>query len=342
MKLNKINMKSNLLFVIFLSSLLFFIGCGKPNDSEQIGDFGNYKIVQKLSTPGYAQDITIDDKYAYICQGEGGLVILNIENPQNPIKVSQISEGVRGYSAKILRKDTIIFIAAGDFGITVLNISNRSNPIVISSNLNMKPAKNINIYGNYLFTAVSEQGVKIANISNPSEPDIRGTINTTGYARGSIVSSDTNKLFVACGEMGLSIFDIDDFQDGYPSTNLLAWYDTPGYAEDVVIDDSKSLAFIASGYFGLQIIDYSDIANIRIVGYGNINGGYAKDIIRDRNLVYIACQKNGLQIFDVSIPSAPVLIGYVETKYAQGLTQDENYIYVVDEEEGLIVISKPK
>lgn len=333
-------MKALTPIILLFVNLLLLSGCGKPNDPEIPVVLSDYEIVKKLSTPGFAQDLVMKDSLLYISQGEGGLLIVNIASPEQPVILAQLTEDVRGYSSKICLKDSMVYLSAGSFGVTVINVADALNPFVTVSNLNMKPAKNVFVSGNYLLTAISEQGIAIAELSYPEQPDIRGSLSTAGYSTGLTTSSDTTKLFVACGEMGLAILDISDFQDGYLETILLGGCDTPGYAEDVVLDETRSLAFLASGTAGLQIIDYSDTTNIHIVG-SIAPGGYAKELLYSNGMVYMTTEKSGLQVIDVSVISSPVLAGSVDTGYALGIAMDNQYIYIADEVEGLIVISKP-
>ncbi len=334
-------MKMFKLFVVLLFGLFFVMSCGKPTDPESVKkNSGGYTIVSRFQTTGFAQDVIKKDNLVYIAQGEGGLMIVNVADPKNPQAVSTTTEGVRGYSNKIAMKDSVVYLAAGSFGVTVLNVIDPNAPIVTDANSSIKPAKNVHVFGDYLFTAISEQGVKIAKISYPTQPDPRGTTKTSGYAQGITITADTNYLLVACGEMGLSIFNISNFQQGYGDYPLVGWCDTPGYAEAVTILDSESLAFLACGTAGLQIIDFSDSTNIHIAG--NLDeGGYAKELLYKNQRIYLTTEKSGLQIIDVANVSNPKLIGSLETEYALGLDMDEKYIYVADEIEGLIVISIP-
>ncbi|MBT3207746.1 MAG: hypothetical protein HN704_15055 [Bacteroidetes bacterium] len=332
---------SRLLTLVLLSGFLL-VGCGKPNEPESLKSqtTGGYSVVSKLATTAYAQDIVIKDNLAYIAQGEGGLVIVDISDAENPQTVSTTSYGVRGYCNKIEIKDTAVYLAAGSFGINVINVSDADTPFVSVSNLGMKPAKDFHIMGNYLFTAISEQGVGICEISYPTQPDIRVEFKTSGYARSMATTADSSKLLVACGEMGLSIYNITDFQEGYGEYPLAGWKDTPGYAEDVAVSGLESIAFLACGTAGLQIVDFSDTANIFIVGSLD-DGGYAKEIIYNNNLVYMTTETYGLRIIDVTLVSDPKLVGSVGSEFALGVDMDDNYIYVADEDEGLIIIAKP-
>jgi len=323
-------------------SLLLMISCGKPTDPESLmpDNTGGYHIVKKYATTAFAQDIVRKDKILYIAQGEGGLIIIDIQDPKNPKTLSSITEGVRGHSKKIALKDSVVYLAAGNYGITAVNIANPNQPNVTVSNLNMKPAKNVFVLGDYLFASVSERGVKIANIGYPTQPDIRGRIITYGYAHDVAISKDTLKLFAACGEVGLTVFDISDFQNGFGVYPPIISVNTPGYAESIVISDEKSLAFMACGTAGLQIIDYSDMNQLHIVGSYN-SSGYAKELKYRNDKVYMTTEKSGLQVFDVKNASKPKLIAQIKTEYALGIEIDDKYIFVADEQEGLIIISIP-
>lgn len=336
-------MRMNKLSVWLISGFLLLISCGKPVTPETLipDDIsGGYKIVKVFTTPGYAQDVLKKDNLLYIAQGEGGLLIVNITDPANPQIVSQTTENVRGYSSKIAMKDSAVYLAAGTFGVSVVNAANPDTPFVTVSNLGMKPARDFYILGNFIFTAVSEQGVNIADISYPTEPDIRGGLTTVGYAYGLTTSADSNYLFAACGEMGMSIYDISNFQEGFGTYPLVGWCDAPGDAEAISIIDNEKIAFLACGTGGLQILDYSDTSNIFIAGsFDSI--GYAKDLIYSNGLIYMTMETYGLQIIDVSDITKPSLVGIVPTSYALGLCKDDKYIYVADETEGLIIISIP-
>lgn len=326
---------------LFLICMFLGSGCAKPKDPESLTPSdGGYKIVTKYTTAGFAQDVIKKDNLLYITQGEGGLFILDVTNPASPVAVSTTTENVRGYSTKIAMKDSAVYITANTYGVTVVDAANPWAPYVTASNTSMKPAHNIHVFGDYLFTAISEQGVKIANISDPLHPDLRGTINTSGYAIGVCTSLDNNYLLIACDEMGFQIYDISNLGDGLGTYPLVGSCDTKGNAESIALSDNGSTAFVACGTAGLQIINFSDTDNVYVTGSYS-TGGYAKEVFYENNKVYVTTEGKGLQIIDVSNVSSPTLIGVVPTQYALGLDVDQNYIYIADEDEGLIIVKKP-
>ena len=75
------------LFILLLIGISFMLSCGKPNDAESvpIPDIsGGYTIVKKFITAGYSQDVLKKDNLLYMAQGEGGLQIIDITNPEDP------------------------------------------------------------------------------------------------------------------------------------------------------------------------------------------------------------------------------------------------------------------
>ena len=329
--------------IAILSIVVLIVSCGKPTTPESlnpVGD-GGYKIVTRFQTSAFAQDVTKKDNICYIAQGEGGLMIVNVDDVNNPVSISTTTEGIRGYSTKIAMKDTAVYMATGTFGVTALSVGNQEHPRVTAPTLSMKPAKNFYVIGDYLFTAISEQGVKIANISYAIQPDIRGVIVTSGYAHGIVTTADTNYLLVACGEMGLSIYNITDFQEGYDSYPLVGWSDIPGYAEAVSVMPDRKIAFMACGTAGLQVVDFSNSTNVHVVG--SFDGtGYAKEVLYKNNKIFLTAEKGGLQVIDVADVTDPKLLGLVELDYALGIDIDDDYLYVADEVDGLVIVSIPK
>lgn len=328
--------------LVMIFTILFLLRCGTPNDPESIiGGDGGYKIVSKFPVSGYAQDIVLKDSLAFISQGQAGLIIINVLDRGKPRLTSELTYGLRGYSYKIANKDSIIYLAAGTFGVNTVNVKDPVNPLITQENRAISPAKNFHIMGDFLFTAVSEEGVNISKVIDPAHPDIRQTFFVPGFAQAVCTSADSNYLFIASGEVGISIFDISDFQDGYNIYPLVGTLDTPGFAEDVVVHPSLPFAFVACGTGGLVIADYSDTANVKIAGIFD-TGGYAKEVFYTEGKAYVTTESRGLQIIDVSNINSPARIGTVETTFAMGVVVDDNYVYVADESEGLVIISIPQ
>jgi hypothetical protein len=321
--------------------LILLAGCIEPTEpyTPTTGS-GGYKLVAKLPTKGNAQDVVVNGDYAYLAQGEGGLIVFDISDPENPREAAVEFYDLRGYAYKIEYYSNAVYLAAGSYGISVVDVANPLDPFVEANNLEMKPARDVAIYKRFLFTGISEQGVKIADISDPTHPDIRGRIKTLpGYSRGMAFYKDS-LLVVACGEMGLSLVNISTLQDGFEEFNLLSWLDTPGYAEAVDIIEDKKLALIAAGTGGLQIVDFSEPQNLKLVASYD-EGGYAKEVVYRDNRIYLTTEKNGFFVLEIDDYSNIRKVAWLETSDSRGLDVQDNYIYIADDIDGFLVIEKP-
>ena len=204
----------------------------------------------------------------------------------------------------------------------------------------MKPARSVFVYDDFLLVPVSELGVKIAELSFPTQPDIRGSVYTEGFARGLDISADSSLLFVVSGEIGLTVFGISNFLNGWGNYPKKGEVILSGYAESISLSDEHSLAYIACGSAGLEIVDYSDLTDIKVVSTLNVNG-YAGDLEVIDDMVYLSSGKGGLHLIDVSDPLRPEQIGTFYLEQANGLDYDDNYLYITDESDGLVIISRP-
>jgi hypothetical protein len=154
---------------------MLFLSCAKPTDPESLApSSGGYSIVGRLQLPGYAEDIEVKDTLAYIAQGEGGLAIVSIADRSKPKLLSVCQEGVRGTSHKLALNDSTVYVAANTFGVSAIDVRNPRAPVATSSNIAMKPAQSLYVFGSYLFAATGETGVQTADISTPMYPNPLG------------------------------------------------------------------------------------------------------------------------------------------------------------------------
>jgi hypothetical protein len=328
-----------IIILIIIGTILLF-GCAEPNDPESIYTSGGYTKVATHVTIAAAQDVVVGGNYAHVAQGEGGLMTIDIANPTNPIDISFITEDVRGYSRAIVKYADNVYLAASTFGFSSVNVADPANPVVTAQNIQMKPAREAVILNNWMFAALSEQGVQIAQVNETGFPDIRGKTAVQGYSNGVEVNSDMTLLFVATGELGLSVLDISEFEDGYGLYPTVGWINTIGYAQSVALVEDSHLALVASGAGGVVIIDYSDVENLSIVGTFHTDDD-AYDVKVDNGLAYVTAEDGGFYVVNVNNPSSPVAVAHLQMSEALGLDFNDTHIFIADEEDGLVIIQKP-
>jgi len=131
------------------------------------------KVVDNTDTPGDAKDIVLssDETKAYIADGDAGLHIIDITNPDNPIVGSVDTDG--SAEGVILSQDeTKAYVADGAAGLKIIDITDPANPSILGS---------VDTPGNALKVALSQDetrayvadgsaGLTVIDITNPSSP----------------------------------------------------------------------------------------------------------------------------------------------------------------------------
>jgi len=89
-----------------------------------------------------------------------------------------------------------------------------------------------------------------------------------------------------------------------------AWPFGPSYA--VALDSARNLAFCGSGG-GVYVLDVSDSSSPVVLSEAIHTRGVVRDLYYQTNRLYIAAQSAGLDIWDVSVPASPALLGRLDT-----------------------------
>ncbi len=188
----------------------------------------------------------------------------------------------------------------------------------------------------YAFIADGGYGLQIINISNPTLPVLAGSYNTVGFAYHVELSSvnGTSFAFVSDGAGGMVVINISIPSNPHISNGI-------SFADDVIICSSVSgnYLFIAGFNDKVYIYDISNLPNslTQIAIYN------AHDRINhievSNGIAYLAEVNLGLEIFNVTVPSAPVFLSGIDTPGdAKSLKIGSHYAFVADGDAGLTVI----
>jgi len=250
--------------------------------------------VGEYSSQVNVQGIAVRDSFAYLAlaagpPNNGGLVIVNVQDPTDPVFVSQ-DNWFYAYnvSAPAMPSDTdtqYVYIA-GRYWFIVEDVSWPQYPSYARRFATPGNVRDLEIVDSLAFLAAEQVGLLIFNLNHPDSTVLIGEIDTPSNARSVFVRN--GYAYVADGNDGLIIIDARD-----PENPALAGqYDTPGYAQGIHVQDD--LAYVADGSEGLQVIDVSDPANPRL--YGRLKTPYAYNVKyadgiflvdRDQGLLFI-------------------------------------------------------
>jgi hypothetical protein len=338
-----------------------------------IDPYGELKIID-ISNPaapthvgecdayGWPIDIAVSGNYAYLANGDDGLVILNVGDPDAPAIVGFYGGGyvsdvdVAGNHAYVNNLEVVdvsdpsdpflsgsfdtehvaydivvsgnyAYIAAGENGLVIMDISNPASPALMGTYVTTVVSNDVDVVGNYAYVADEINGLVIVDITNPSAPTFVGNCDTE-YTNDIAVAS--NYAYISDVTNGLVIMDISN-----PSSPALTGSYDAYNAQDV--DVAGNYAYLADTINGLVIVNISDPAAPTLTN--SYDTGYAEGVDVAGNYAYIADSNNGLVIIDITDPAAPTLAGgYETTDYTSSVAVSGNYAYITDVNNGLVIV----
>jgi len=274
-----------------ISSSLLAVGVG---GGIRLYSWPSLSLLSEIKTDGVVLDVKIHGDYLFVANGLEGLLVYDISTPSSPNLVYWYDSP--GYAKHILINGTKLYLSDGEFGVKVFDISSPSSPTLMGLISTVGDASKTDIYGNYLIVAEASMGVEIFDISSSSPVRVSYISGINALS----VKVNGNRLFVAVGTSGMRVYDISD-----PSSpSIINSVSSPTPYRDIEID---SYAFVASLMGGLRVLDPVSFSEVS----SSSTYGPAIAIKKVGNIVLVMEDVAGLEIYDVSDPTSPVLQGFV-------------------------------
>lgn len=232
--------------------------------------------------------------------GYGGLRIIDISNPFNPIELSHYANGSTVNAIAV--KDDVLYMGACVYNnayscsreFTILDISNPASPQEISAAYAGR-IDDLDTYGDYLYhVETSDDDIRIFDISNPSTPTY---LNSVGFPDNGL----SHELKIDGQYAYLTSFNgIRAYTLTNPITpTYFASYDPNGIFS---IMPNNDYIYIAQGSDGLIIADITPPVIDEVARYQIFS--WPTDIAEAGGYVYLL-DSIGLHILDVSDPLNP-------------------------------------
>lgn len=313
-------MKQLKLVVTFWVIAIFGVSAGSADS------FTLSKVYQ-WGTGSYS-DVAIKGKYAYCAATGAGMDVIDISNPAHMVKVADfhlIKKNIEyievsGNFAYIIDQDYY-----GSYELVIIDISNPLIPIKRGSYFSdQTTVYDFTISGNYVFLSHYYGSVDIINISNPDSPVKVGSYSQDQFTFGFHIQVQGNYLYLLHAR-GFHIVDISTpsqpFLSGSYLTNSTVW---TVYASMAI---TGNIAFIGSRDDYLLVLDITNPASPKQIGtWGNRgkNFPYILGINNNRLYMYESSQK--FNIYDISDPVSPLLLGSCHFPHAILTYKNTNYI----------------
>ncbi|MFA5832900.1 MAG: T9SS type A sorting domain-containing protein [Bacteroidota bacterium] len=261
---------------------------------------------------GYHQYINVRSGYAYVCNYDAGLAVVNVSAPANPVNVMEIPSGYR--TARIVFDGNYGYVAVGDSGMSIYNVVNPAAPVYSTKIKTTGRAASL-YYGavsvggtptGHIFVANRNPapGVSAINVSTPTAPVTSSFLAALAAPSGTAYTPfyDNGKVYVAYGTAGLRILDVSN-----PSSPaLLSTVDLGGDSRAVVA--SGNYAYVAARDSGVYIVDVTNASTP--VKINTIKTPRARGISISGTKVYVAASDSGMGVIDITTPTSASVIKY--------------------------------
>ncbi len=289
---------------------------------------------------GVASDVVVDvdasDKTAYLAAGDGGVYLIDVNDPRTPEITNDPTESSSKLSLtlntgvsslEILDIPTVY--AGTDAGLMILDVSTLSVPEVYGP-VGTGPAKDVVYFPGYVYVANGDSGLSLfEKTTAPNQIEYKGSINIRNQVTDIVVTGNT--AYLADHDNALHILDIAE----PPGSEIhgIKRFDLDDEARAVAVGGDN--VFVLEGPNTLKHVDIDNSVDSISNSNSLIDG---RDAFATPDDVYVADGEGGLKIFDIANinVAAPPFVDTPGT--AVQVVVSEEYAYVADQSGGLGII----
>lgn len=268
----------------------------------------------------------IEDGFMYVAGYDRGLAVYDLREPQNVIEAyRENSVGVN--DLKLV--GSTLYLANDRRGVRVVDVTDPYDPVTIDALSSNYDSMQVWMNDGYIYSAGSNYTITslaVFDISLMRRTARRSSVSLTGQ-RGDVVADDSIACVVDGNE--LRIVDISEPQDAI-ETGVFSFIGLP---EDVVDLSMHAGVLYVAGTDGLiRMIDIGDIEDPTLIGTIDV-GDPVLAMELEGGHMFIGCAHAGLQIFDLSSPTQPMLVGEFRGD------ESEARVPALDAREGLVSVA---
>lgn len=314
-KLSRFEPRSSITGAVVKDDLLFLTEYDGVLMVYDISDVRLPDKVGQLRLPGVVDRYLRNRNHLFLSSGEHVLVY-DIANILSPNLMYEFENDMIGDNAKLLEvQGDRLFIEGGyeKKGLFIFDVSNPLNPHLIQHITAFLQVEDVAVHQNYLIEA-HDRGIAIFDISDLAKPKY-----VASYPVSGIVEVDfwEEKLVILTSN-ALQIWDLKDPAE----VRITGRVDNIQKGVDMMV--SGDLVYVAEEGNGVSIYAVSQPDLPRLVSYISLPEGANCVEVFGKSLA--VGMNNGLRIFDVSNPFAPVETGYIQDDvYVDSLVRKGNY-----------------
>lgn len=270
------------------------IAVGLGREGLAVLDSTSLSRMSSLPLPGYAESVVVADALAFVADGPGGLRIVDIGNPAQPVEVGHELALHRVMDVAVAGE--LAFVAAADEGLFVLDVADPTQPRELSRLYTGGYAFALEHTAGRLVVADGWTGVALVDVDDPAAPSVVANVATTGWAMD--VALDGDRAAVAAGNELLLLAGVAAGRlDEVGRVALPA-----GRAEKVDLDGG--LVALADQSAGVTFYDADAGQPLAIGAFDPLTRASGLELVGDR--AFVAALGQGLRVIDIGDPDAPV------------------------------------
>ena len=316
-------MAGELLLIADRSGGLRIIDVSEPSEPREVG---------ALELGGPAERVAGADAMAYVAAQAGGLASVDLRDPRRPRPTGRLA-GVAVAVDLALDADYLYVADTGSalppqrdsrddlwarvhvwgaetrpevaLGMAALHVADRRpdgalRPVGVYGSPSLVEAVAVDAARALMYAADGQAGILVFDLVEAGRPVLIGRTRTPGLAHDLVL--DEGWIYVADGPAGLTLLERSD-----PRVPTLARsIATPDDAFGVALGE-RDLVYVAARSAGLVVVDSR--AGVQ-VGPAMESPGFAWDVTRRGNRLYLAERSWGLRVFDVAEPGEPRELGH--------------------------------
>ncbi|MFX0005481.1 MAG: LVIVD repeat-containing protein [Promethearchaeota archaeon] len=331
--------KQKIIVLVVTVSLLTSVATIIPLIVNLFPIISHTRELGQIDTGRMTIDVEVHGDIAYVVDATennpGGLLIINVSDPANPIILASYYQS--GLPWKVSIVGEIAYLANSMIGLEVLSISDPTNPVKIDQYTGSGVAYDVEVVGDVAYLADWSRGLVILNVSNPSNVrEIRTFLIPGACIHVSVANSLAYIVDHHTDYSGLRVVNVSD-----PSHPLQLDNHAPSgvdYWNPFVYGDYVYIGNHGLGGGELRILNAHDPSNIVQVGVFDQQSFISSSYVNG-NRAYLADYMNGLVVVDVTIPISPVKRAqYFDGGHAFDVDVISNIAYVADGVDGLEII----
>jgi len=253
-----------------------------------------------LHDSSFISQVVIEGDYAYMTNGEQGLIILDVSDPQHPEFIGRFDSS--GNATGVDLDGNYAFIADRENGLVIVDISDKTNPLEVGHNDTEDWARVVVVEGDYAYVGDRFNGLLIYDVTDRSTPEIIGHFDTDGHVTGIAISGDY--AYLSDGDNGLVILDISD----KTNPQQVGDHPTEGWSM-LAVTVIGNHALLGDNTNGVVILNITDPTDPEVEGHYD-TPDTSSTIALSGEYALVADRYNGLVIGEVTglVPETPVAI----------------------------------